>query len=288
MAGTFKGNVTNIVVYNDNVASTIQTTGASGSAGGLIGIMSGGTVEACASAVYVNSSGNGAVAGGLVGTANTGSILASYSGGHTENGRYKPAIDPSKSYDVSAENGTAGGLVGSFTGSSESSISQSYSTCSVKGHTAGGFVGTINGSVSNSYATGFVSGDQIGAFVGTCTDTSVFDNCSFYRIINYTLDSSTGDVKYLKGVSGTGSDPEGIAAFDRDTESYHTFSPDVLYPAKPYDNGLTTFFQNRYPLKTVRQLGYGGSAGKFITTHYGDWPMPMTFFTNTPSGSPTT
>ena len=29
------------------------------------------------------------------------------------------------------------------------------------------------------------------------------------------------------------------------------------------------------------------TTNKFVDIHYGDWPMPMTFFTNTPISAPT-
>lgn len=302
--------VTNVIAYNSSdfesrntgnilTSGVSSASGLTSSAGGLIGLMKGGSVTASAAAVYVESKdGN---AGGLIGTieANTlsgetsvGTISACYAGGHTEDGQY---------YTVESAGGTttktglynvkggavAGGLIGS---ASTATITSSYSTCSVSGKTAGGLVGTAGGSASNCYATGLVSGTSVeGAFAGTFAGSA--RSCKYFEIINERIDDETG-VTYLPAV---GVDSKaGVEPFDKDAASYEAFTAGPWSEkVSPYDDTLTTYYQGKYNLKTVSQLDGSVTVPAamtdyideyFVEIHHGDWPAPEVFVINTAGG----
>ena len=274
LVGTYGGGIENIIVITeiDNPKDR-SITGVS-YAGGLVGNLTQGSIEGCAASVYVEAKGSGSSAGGLIGSVGGScTIEGCYSGGHTSNGIYS-----SSSYDVTSEGGTAGGLVGKSGGS----IEACYSTCSVSANTAGGFIGTSSGSITNSYCTGLVSGTKEGAFAGTVSGEGQ-TVCQYYNIINSSV--SNGKIEYMPPVSGTA--PYGdITPFDKDTEIFQTFCKNADATARPYDKPLIKYYNGKYPLKSLSGLGYT-TTNKFVDIHYGDWPMPMTFFTNTPISTPT-
>ena len=134
----------------------VTASGTDGAAGGLIGSVSGGTVTGCAASVLVEAAGTGGVAGGLIGSVSvsgTTTISGSYVGGHTD-----PSTDPDDPTRVrypATENvtagtgGTAGGFLGSVTGSGTVTIGTCYTTATADG----GFIGGI-GSTAAVTATG--------------------------------------------------------------------------------------------------------------------------------------
>ncbi len=258
-----------------------------GSAGGLIGSMSGGKVEKCAAGVLVNGGTN---AGGLIGESSAGTVSASYAAGHTYSGKPSgnpeikynthPSVYPSRYYDadnnpmynVKASSGNAGGLIGN---AGSTTVSNSYSTCSASGTTAGGFVGT-GGNMTNCYCTGLVDGSTVGAFTGAASASAT--GCQYFEIINERKDTATGGHTYLGPTSGTGA--SGITALDADANAYNSFSGSGWSSAESYDAMLRTYYQNKYNLKTVVQLGASVSNSDFVATHYGDWPAPEEFVFN--------
>ena len=291
---------------------------ATGAAGGLIGSMSGGSVTKSAAAVYVKG---GTAAGGLIGsvTGNNNTVTACYSGGHTYSGapaydstadrpdarnskntypvRYYDA-DNNPMYNVTTTGGTAGGLIGS---AGTATISNSYSTCSASGTEAGGFVGSSTGSISDCYCTGLVMkpGDSVtnhGAFAGSAIMGNL-SNCQFFEIINEIKkdesDKEINGYEYLRplgNVSREDTDEgkvfalDSVAAMSNEKAAYnYNLARTELKNAVPYDPGLTTYFENKYLLKTVEQLGAtlekdsDGKVTDFIATHYGDWPAPEEF-----------
>ena len=266
--------VTNVLARNDSkTGATVDITATSGSAGGLIGSVTGNSsVSLSAAALSVNGSAN---AGGLVGTA-SGSISQCYSGGHTKNGNYKDWVTANH-YDVVGA--TAGGLVGSFAGSA---ITESYSTCSVSGAMVGGFAGTAGGSITNCYCTGLVTGTTEGAFAASLSGTA--SGCRYYEIVNERTDAQTG-FAYLKAVGNR--DQAGVSCFDSDLTSYNSFiGGDTTWePAHAYDVNLRLYYKNLFPLRTVFQLEQDAknkfpTRTEFVRTHYGDWPAPETFVIN--------
>jgi hypothetical protein len=174
-----------------------------------------------------------------------------------------------------------------------------YSTCSATGATAGGFVGTATGSISisNSYCTGLVAGSITeGAFAGTLTGTSP-TNCQYFEIINERQNVDEKDsTKILPGyhyLTALGSGTYGsITKLDASSSAYQTFSgaPGGNY-AHPYDSGLKEYYHDKndpnkykYNLETVAQLGATVDANTdFVAAHYGDWPAPEEFIFNAPS-----
>ena len=290
LAGTSAGTITNVLARNSSkdINYTIQ---GSGNAGGLVGsLTAGGRVEKCVAAVYVKSSAGGS-AGGLIGSATDGTVTASYSGGHTNGGEYKENVDDQYRINVQAPgtSGVSGGLIGTASGTA---ISSCYSTCSASGATAGGLVGSASaGSAENCYATGLVKGTtNEGAFVGSLSGTTL-SACRYYKIINERSDSTTGGYKYLVSVGGADGETANITPLDEDADTFNGFVQ-VWYgggstTAFAYDGELKTRFNNKYDLKTVKQLGYTGTvdSSDFVASHYGDWPSPEIWVINTPGGS---
>lgn len=267
LAGTIdNGDIKNVVAYNSDDARKGVDGGAI--AGGLVGEFIG-EMARCSASVFVNAK---AEAGGLIGkcVVNTTVVEWCYSGGHTQGGDYSD-----KDEDINVTGATAGGLVGAFEGAT---IANSYSTCSVSGTTAGGFVGTASiGQIANCYATGLVKGTKIGAFSGGAV---VATGCSYYSIVNYKDGGGEDydDYGYLRPEAGR--DESDIAAFDANVTAYSAFVGETRGDADPYDSMLSRYYQNKYALKTVDQLGAGVKDGDFVKTHHGDWPSKMTFFVN--------
>ena len=269
--------VTNVLARNSSkTGAAVDITATNGSAGGLIGTVTGGSVENCAAALIVNGSTN---AGGLIGTA-SGNVTVSrcYSGGHTKNGNYRDWVRDNHPYDVTGA--TAGGLVGSFAGEK---IENSYSTCSVSGAMVGGFAGTAGGSITNCYCTGLVTGTTEGAFAGFLSGAA--SGCLYYEIVNERTDAQTG-FACLKAVGNQDRDGR-ITPLDNDMSAYEGFvsTESAWDPASPYDVNLRIYYKNKFPLQTVFQLGKDVktlTSGKteFVRTHFGDWPAPETFVIN--------
>ena len=324
LVGTANGTeITNVVAHNsvdesgkEKLSKNIEATGAAGSAGGLIGSMSGGSVTKSAAAVYVKG---GTAAGGLIGsvTGDNNTVTACYSGGHTISGKpdgaetkydghadiYPVRYDPDHC-NVTAASGTAGGLIGTA-GNTE--IKNSYSTCSASGTTAGGFVGSSTGNITNCYCTGLVMkpGDSVanhGAFAGTA-DMSKLSNCQFFEIINEIKkdenDKEINGYDYLRPLGNVKkSETAGVTAFDASADSYNSFvgAQDAWTEAKPYDTVLEQYYKITkatgegetqtseavcgYNLKSVSRLDSSVSSTDFVATHYGDWPAPEEFIFN--------
>ncbi len=272
--------VKNLLVLRADITSS------SNSAGGLIGSLNGGSVEKCAAALgHVNGS---TAAGGLIGTASKGTVTASYSSGHTTGGVYLPALETPGEYDVKSTSGTVGGLIGA---AGAATISQSYSTCSVSGGTAGGLIGSGSGSIDSSYATGLVSGaakTTEGAFAGNYAGTATASY--YYEIINERQElDDNGKVKeiyYLSPVGSSQTTPAGITALDQDAATYNTFvgAEESWADAYPEDAKLQTYYAGKYNLQTVKQLGASvddeGDDKDLVASHYGDWPAPELFVIN--------
>ena len=290
--------IQNVIVRNEaqtagaDAALEIKSTG--GSAGGLVGSMTGGTITNCAAAVYVS----GTDAGGLIGSASGVTVTDSYAGGHTKDGKYLP--DTSGEARVNVIGSTnAGGLIGNMEGGSATNC---YSTCSVMGTAAGGFAGkTSEGTISNSYCTGLVLGmgddPAFKAFVGSGDATgpgnwyySIF-NDNYYAALN--ADDKDG-LKELRDSLANPFDKDRLVKDENGNDkiitafkAYNDFLGTGFEPgeAKPYDAFLKNHYQKTgatdktdYPLKTIQQLD--NSAPDFLAVHYGDWPAPEILVVN--------
>lgn len=295
-----KVTIKNVLAHNDINADGLKEINATndsslsvsgkGSTGGLVGSMTGGSIDASAAAVYVKS--EGGAAGGLVGSANGGTITNSYSGGHTDGktGVYTTKDSGKGRINVIAGSGTAGGLVGTV---SNGTISYCYSTCSVSGTTEGGFAGSVtSSSISNSYATGLVkwskpsnesgstsdgsstsSLDTIGAFIGT--GSAGYNTNHYFDLMN----------DGLKAVAGK--DSEQVTAIDNSLADYQEFfGSGGTAVAYPYDNRLMLENRGKYYYPSIEQLyetpsASGLSDTDFVKSHYGDWCSPETKVINT-------
>ena len=323
LVGTLKGSsstITNVLARNSTDATIANITAATGSAGGLIGKMEGGTIQKSAAALIVSATGGNA--GGLIGTAEGGTVSGCYAGGHTiDDPKGSGAVIYSdKTFNVTAVEGYAGGLIGN---AGTAIISNSYSTCSATGKYAGGFVGKgdSNGSATNCYAAGLVLGGdttkkpitgedgkqttettfteiqaQEGAFAYSYGGTAT--KCKFFEIVNEREEKDatgalTGGYTYLLPVPN---DTTGvIKALDENAEEYNIFcgAATEWKPAKPYtgQTKLEGYYAGKYNLKSVEQLAGTLKADDddttdyFVATHYGDWPAPEIFVVNTKSSN---
>ena len=296
----------NVVAYNTNDYDKINTatvTSSSGSAGGLVGKMDGGTIKYCGAALVVSGQTN---AGGLIGRigSETTTVNACYSGGHTDNAEYYEDGDKEDPlYNVYSSNGYAGGLIG-YAG--KATIENSYSTCSVNGSSpseTGGFVGYASGEIVHCYCTGMVSGEKANnAFIGSggAAVSNQKNKESYYlqSVNEYVAEDKTG-------IEFKGAGNDNVIALDKDYYDADTKKTDeTIYEgfvqaretwndAVPYDNVVNKYYNGRYNLKTVTQLettdktrntpkkkGVTDKDTLFVDTHYGDWPAPEIFIIN--------
>lgn len=310
--------ISNILAQNSTGDANKKITSATTrNAGGLIGEMTGGTVQFSAAAVIVgDDTAKPKNAGGLIGTMTGGTINGCYSGGHTEKAGYfiggsatynedNTGIPTNGKYNVIGA--TAGGLIGN----TSAAIRKCYSTCSASGtEYAGGFAGVVaGGSIEDSYSTGLVSGSYDlynllivnNAFLGSLTGEASFEGNHYYQIINEVRVPSAKGSKSIKieykgsGGSSEHADLAGITPFDSSKESFESFIEKYKdaggeekpwtedKPAKPYDDVLETYYKEKYFLPTVAQLGASVPNGYFVKTHYGDWPAPEIFIINSNS-----
>lgn len=305
--------VSNVLAHNSTNVAEVNIT-ASGSAGGLIGSQSDGKTEYSAAAVIVwprtvTTGGKSVtvtptVAGGLIGTMTGGTINGCYSGGHTEKAKY--FIGGSAAYNedntgipINGKYNVIGATAGGLIGNTSAVISKCYSTCSASGTAyAGGFAGVVaGGSIADSYSAGLVSGSYDpdsrlivnNAFLGSLTGEASFEGNHYYQIINEVRVPSAEGSKSIKieykgsGGSSEHADLAGITPFDSTQESFISFvvgSWTEDKPAKPYDDVLKTYYKEKYFLPTVAQLGASVPNGYFVKTHYGDWPAPEIFVIN--------
>lgn len=286
---TSGGKISNVLVtQSSGDAAGVGVFGGNGYVGGLVGETEATVVEACASAVRVTGDVEGTNskgAGGLIGKTTVGTLTGCYSAGFTTGGAYVPSED---GYNVTAPSGVAGGLVAAVEGTP---ISYCYSTCSASGPAVGGLVGKSDAEISYCYAAGLVGpiGDDsfAGAFAGELSgNASNYYGNYYYSAVNWST----------AGAVGIGS--SGARAFDEDTKTYRMFVPSgeegsPRSEANPYDDTLTAYYQGKYNLRTVTQLGpdehyYApGESERFVSTyyvytHYGDWPAPEILIINTP------
>lgn len=331
-AGALAGEATdtaliNVSAYNDLTDDSALSISGSGSVGGLVGVYSG-TANGCAAAVYVKSTGDTGSAGGLFGTVGTtvngatldGTVSNSYSGGHTEDGKYNAVTvaenngtvtctvqDVAGRPKMNVQGTTAGGLIGTL---SHGTVTNCYSTCSVGSTsstgTVGGFVGSVSSgcSVSSSYCTGLVAHNgqaylraktnppAVGLFAGSNSGT-LTDDDKYLEIVNYIDDNAFSKDTAKAKIPAVGSGTATVNAFDNDTsgsksaaENYDLF----VRPAegnnevvgKPYD--ATVYNRSEKVTGGVRYPLRGLKDDDFTQFtqlfHYGDWPIYETYVVN--------
>lgn len=279
--------ITSVLVCNASKDASVSVTG-SGAAGGLVGIMDGGSIRQCAAAVYVKAADGDA--GGLAGiVTGAAAIEKSYAGGHTEAGRYKAAAEGPARFNVQAPNGAAGGLLGSVDTTEEVEIAHCYTTASVSGETAGGFAGSIHAAsgsrVETCYETGLVSGTAAsGAFAGSASG-AVFSNASYFSMVNTIVSTDgTGSRTETLLPPVTGQDTmAGVTPFDVNVTEYNKIARNSG-GAAPYDETiLKGNYNGKYAFSTINDLTSGTDPlPDWLNRHYGDWPSMETMIVNTP------
>ncbi len=306
LAGTLKYvDVTNVVAYEKD-ATDVKINAGIGNAGGLIGSITDCIISKSAASLIVTSE-NGD-AGGLIGkadgtTSTSCKVSACYSGGHTITTASGTEGYDNVNYNVTGK-GNAGGLIGNVT---RTPIEYSYSTCSVKGDTAGGFVGTTTTTspMNNCYATGLVfvptyserdakAGEpnttKVGAFAGAEATAVKVTACYYYDIINEVEDEVNG-VYISLSPAANNTTKDALKLLDETAQLYDVFvgAPADWKDANAYDAKLIEYYNGKYNLQTVEQLGatlkvgVSDSTDYFVATHYGDWPAPEIFVSNTKS-----
>lgn len=290
-AGALAGALTNsrvsgVLVYNEAAANSndaaLEITGVT-AAGGLVGSMTGGSVEKSAASVYVRTSTG--PAGGLVGIASGVAVSDCYSGGHTVDGSYKDSAtaDEAGRINVISASSNAGGLIGTAT---NSNVAYSYSTCSAYGSgSVGGLIGEArvanSGSmtISNTYATGLVAVPEgtttiRGLLVGSLGAGVTLENNSRYVESFTQVSNNDGSVTFKKangsdvkaiGLDGTDQNAEDdkdasdlVADMFPDLATYREIvTANDDFTAHPYDSTLLAAYRNHYALPTVVELGKG-------------------------------
>ena len=288
LAGYVTGNasVNNVLSCDKDGISSVS---GGANVGGLVGKLEDSTIQQSAAAVlvndnarhditYYNSQDSGSVyAGGLVGysvsTNSQSKIINSYAAAHTKNGELRKSGDTTL-YDINGK--ISGGLVGYV---KDTSISNSYSTCSVNGtNEAGGFAGHNSGysGIINSYAVGSVNAkeddtDYKGAFIGNDTSNAAHSGSGYMAAANDGLLSAFGTKS---------SNSRSVNRLDLNVATYRAFISDET-AAKPYDTPyLSRRYLGKYPYR-----GFGTSSGTdneeiYVETHYGDWPDYEVFAVN--------
>lgn len=280
-------NITNTTIRGLNT----EIIAKKGNAGGLIGGFenSGLTIDNSAVSAFVNSeNGN---AGGLIGWMNNQAsgtqISNSYYGGRTKAGAYSAVkvhegTTNERSYEANImARYSAGGLIGSIGDNPHLTISNCYSTGSVKTKegSVGGFIGYIgridqynkNMSLSQCYSMGKVLSDsnasdatqKTGGFIGriagaepNCINESVFYlnafNLSSMKAIGNSEKSTITEISNASKILGTVESSD-LTSVENTTN---------------YDETLDN---QQYPYKNWTKSGDGASDP---ITYYGDWPLP--------------
>ena len=239
--------------YDETRDSSVEVT-ATENAGGLIGLVSSGTlnVKNSAAAVYVKG---GSAAGGLIGSvsgaAEGSTIVQSYAGGHTKDGAYsttdaenQPVITGAGRYNVQATQ--ASGYAGGFIGVTTNNVSMNavYSTASAYASSgaanAGSFAGKGTLNIQKT-ADGKENYYAIGPHNGT--DASADETAKAQLAAGQTRRQATAYDRTLMGITASAAHP----AMDKTS----------------------------YPLNTIRHLLADGADDKdlpwFIKEHVGDW-----------------
>ncbi len=251
----------------------------SAAVGGLVGLLGGSkNVETCAAAVYVESTGANGAAGGLIGALASGSSItidSSYVGGHTESAKFV-GLDAEETavtrINILSNHGHAGGLVGDASNAALN-LTYCYSTASVasKADTSvgvGGLVGNADGTLtaSSCYSAGLATGE-----INTATKKPYASISPLVGDGDFA--STSTDVEYLSSASPLATSPgytfaSAVTAGDTGRKMLPATNTDAVV----YDRTLAFEYQGKFSFATVSQLG-GKSVSGITNVHYGDWQM---------------
>jgi|GEM_PF-5086963 len=257
------------------------------SAGGIVGSVNNGSAikdTYCSSYVYASTN-----AGGFIGSieGGTNTIERCYASGHTTDGKYatrtSTTADSSQlknNYNVQSS-GNAGGFIGNV--SYNTTISNSYTTCSVYSSSAsatngaaGGFVGSsTNLTVNNCYSAGLVgvvTNGTVGGFAGKGNLTAG-DSNNYYLKGKYTVNTQSLQFNDYNAIgSGTANNIKSTSGSEIACSYKDTLSSDNAYP---WDTSLENNINSHtiYPYKTVGELDNLSSDNDSSFYHYGDWQI---------------
>lgn len=276
-------NITNTTIRGLNTEIIAKT----GNAGGLIGGFENGklTINNSAVSVFVNSeNGN---AGGLIGWMNNQAsgtqISNSYYGGRMKDGAYSTVkvhggTKNERSYEANImARYSAGGLIGSVGDHPYLTLSNCYSTGSVKTKegSVGGFIGYIgqnnkNMSLSQCYSMGKVLNDsnasdatqKTGGFIGQISGTEPkCDKDVFYL--------NAFNVSSIKVIGN--SEKSTITEISNTSKILGTVESSDLTSVENTTNYDETLNDQAYPYKNWTKSGDGANDP---IAYYGDWPLP--------------
>ena len=297
VAAVVEGADTN-VVFNTVLAKASVCSVSGKNAGGLAGRVNG-TLE------VINSAGSsivraaGGPAGGLIGLLEGGSvdIQNSYSGGHTSNKKYS-----TEAYNIVSTNNPAGGLIGMIQTDSEFYAKQVFSSSSVSSgsHQGGGIVGKAESpfTIDTAYVIAPVSAIKVtttdastasGAFIGEITAGTTVENFSTYYLpeiysgstfsdedgvkvssVAYKGDGA-GDLEYTVDLAYYEKDEQGNIIYGKlypDSIQVKTYSFDNKLKGREYPFSVWTSFEDFPENKSIRGTG--------AMTYYGDWQPVIT------------
>ncbi len=187
LAGVLQNtDVENVIAYNSSsYEGTDNIVSASGSAGGLVGSVSGGSLTACAAALYVRS--EAADAGGLAGaiTGDDVTVTGCYSGGHTVSGSgaYSQNVDEdSTSSDSTSTDSTTSDSTTSDSTTSDSTMADSTTTDSTTSDSTSSDSTTTDSTTSGGLVNVIAAGSA-GGLIGDAGAASIsksYSTCSVY------------------------------------------------------------------------------------------------------------
>lgn len=231
LAGSFSGNSSSPNLFDLSYEGALSSATSGSSIGGIAGGLSYGEMTNASSVVQITSTGSNSYIGGLAGRgapvmisrckadnnitvsgtgSKTGGLVGTTSGGTTKSSTISESYSTG-TIKVTGSDSWTGGIAGNI---SKCQLSDSYSTVTISGtqYTAG-LVGKASGAseINRCYATGTVTGVYYGAgIVGYLNDTGTkTSNCvALNKILSFT-DMSSWAGRVMGGYDDAAGDPDG-------------------------------------------------------------------------------
>ena len=231
LAGSFSGNSSSPNLFDLSYEGALSSATSGSSIGGIAGGLSYGEMTNASSVVQITSTGSNSYIGGLAGRgapvmisrckadnnitvsgtgSKTGGLVGTTSGGTTKSSTISESYSTG-TIKVTGSDSWTGGIAGNI---SKCQLSDSYSTVTISGtqYTAG-LVGKASGAseINRCYATGTITGVYYGAgIVGYLNDTGTkTSNCvALNKILSFT-DMSSWAGRVMGGYDDAAGDPDG-------------------------------------------------------------------------------
>lgn len=231
LAGSFSGNSSSPNLFDLSYDGALSSATSGSSIGGIAGGLSYGEMTNASSVVQITSTGSNSYIGGLAGRgapvmisrckadnnitvsgtgSKTGGFVGTTSGGTTKSSTISESYSTG-TIKVTGSDSWTGGIAGNI---SKCQLSDSYSTVTISGtqYTAG-LVGKASGAseINRCYATGTITGVYYGAgIVGYLNDTGTkTSNCvALNKILSFT-DMSSWAGRVMGGYDDAAGDPDG-------------------------------------------------------------------------------